>query len=59
MLLGEELLPWEGQPGEAMRGKLGAFMEPVLHLLKREPGERASMMAFHNACSNLVASTTS
>ena len=59
MLLGEEPLPWEGEPGQARLSMLGLFREPVLRLLQREPRQRCSVQAFHSACTQIFAATTS
>ena len=42
-LLGEELLPWEGDRLTAdTKRRLGAFRAPVLRMLSRDPAQRAS-----------------
>eukprot|EP00892_Ulva_mutabilis_P002846 jgi/Ulvmu1/12562/UM091_0003.1 len=60
-LQGSRELPWEGarlraQP--AVRKRLGVFKKPVLALLHRDPGHRASMADFCAACDNLFSSPT-
>ena len=56
MLRGDELLPWEGERGTESLASLGALKGPVLQLLQRDPGQRASVRRFHLACSRVFAS---
>ena len=58
-LRGDLPMPWEGQLSAAVQRKLGAFKGPVLQLLERDPARRASMSAFHGACTKLFAARTS
>ena len=59
-LRGDALLPWEGaRLDAAVEQKLGVFRDPVLALLRREPGQRATMHAFCCACLAIFAATTS
>lgn len=52
-LLGHLHLPWEGQLRPDVKRKLGAFQEPVLRLLQREPSQRMTMNKFHTSCTKL------
>ena len=54
-LLGHMHLPWEGRQTSDMRRMLGAFQEPVLQLLHREPSQRMTMHNFHVVCKQLFA----
>lgn len=42
-LRGDEVLPWEGEMSEDLKGKLGALREPILAMLHRDPTQRVSM----------------
>eukprot|EP00892_Ulva_mutabilis_P002847 jgi/Ulvmu1/12563/UM091_0004.1 len=55
-LRGKQELPWEGERFRSrpdLRKRLGVFKSPVLALLHRDPGRRASMADFCAACNNL------
>lgn len=49
------VLPWEGGIPVRIQRLLGAFREPVLQLLRRDPSERISMWRFHALCNRVVA----
>ena len=40
------------------RRKLGAFREPILQLLNRDPSKRPSMPDFYNQCNSVFSSST-
>lgn len=56
MLRGDRPLPWEGQLSAQHAQRLGAFKQPVLQLLHRDPARRPSMHDFHAACTQLFVS---
>eukprot|EP00892_Ulva_mutabilis_P004443 jgi/Ulvmu1/2370/UM130_0001.1 len=57
-LRGDLPLPWEGELSPEVRRHLGAFEDPILKLLQREPGQRISMREFHVSCTNIFATRT-
>lgn len=57
-LLGQTHLPWESQLRPDTKQKLGAFREPVLQLLQRDPSQRMPMHDFHAACIRVFAQQT-
>jgi hypothetical protein len=53
-------LPWEGDNlTTANRRKLGIFKGSLLKLLDRDPAERPSMEEFCDACTRVLAGSTS
>ena len=56
-LAGEDKLPWESM-SSADRRKLGAFREPIMQLLDRDPSKRPSMPVFYEQCISVFTSST-
>ena len=60
-LLGSDELAWEGNLAEknpTVRQRLGLFREPILSLLHRDPGQRASLEAFCKTTNSVFSSPT-
>eukprot|EP00892_Ulva_mutabilis_P004146 jgi/Ulvmu1/2102/UM125_0006.1 len=57
-LMGDLPLPWEAELSPEMQRKLGAFKEPVLQLLQRDPSRRIALRRFHDICNRLFANRT-
>lgn len=55
-LLGERHLPWERMSPED-RKKLGAFRNPILQLLERNPAKRPTMTQFYQNCNDIFSSS--
>jgi len=53
MLKGDLPLPWEGELSAHQAQQLGPFRVAVMQLLQRDPAQRAGMLAFHRACTDL------
>jgi hypothetical protein len=53
-ITGDTMLPWE-DPYNADRGKLGAYLGPVMALLSRNPAYRPSAAVFVDSCTSLLA----
>lgn len=56
-LLGDRLLPWEGQMSDAVRDCLGGFKGPILRLLHRDPRQRDTASQFYAACRHVTSAT--